>query len=79
MSSRMRSIRSVLVNHLVNMRTGRRRNREVGRDNNPDIDLEALVLPHFDQVSRNHDVVVGKFNHISSRLPQLFGEKRRAN
>ena len=79
MSSRMRSIRSVLVNQLVNMRTGRRRKREVGRDNDPDIDLEVLVRPHFDPVSRNHDVVVGKFNHISSRLPQLFGEERRAN
>ena len=79
MSSRMRSIGSVLVNQLVNMRTGRRRKREAGRDNDPDIDLKALVLPHFDPVSRNHDVVVGKFNDIKSCLPQLFGEERRAN
>ena len=79
MTSRMRSIRSVLVNQLVNMRTRRRRKREVGRDSDPDINLEALVLPHFDPVSRNHDVVVGKFNQITSRLPQLFGEERRAN
>ena len=79
MSSRMRSIGSVLVNQLVNLRTGRRRKREVGRDNDPNIDLEALALPHFDPVSRNHDVMVGKFNHISSRMPQLIGEERRAN
>ena len=79
MSSRMRSIGSVLVNQLVYMRAGRRRKREVGRDNDPDIYLQALIFPHFDRVSRNHDVVVGKFNHISSRLPQLFGEERRAN
>ena len=79
MSSRMRSIGLVLVNQLVNMRTGRRRKREVGRDNDTDIDLQALVLPHFDPVRRNHDVVVGKFNDISSRMPQLIGEERRTN
>ena len=79
MSSRMCSIGPVLVNQLVNMRTGRRRKREVGRDNDPDIDIEALVLPHFDQVSRNLDVVVGKFNDIRPRMPQLIGEERRAN
>ena len=79
MPSRMYSVAPVLVNQLVNMRTGRRRKREVGRDNDPDIDLKALVLPHFDQVSRNLDVVVGKFNDVRPRMPQLIGEERRAN
>ena len=75
MSRRMLSIASVFVNQLTNMRTGRRREREVGRNNDPDIDLQALILTGFDSVRGNPDVVIGKLNDFHARLPQLVGEK----
>ncbi len=75
MSGRMLSIASVFVNQLANMRTGRRREREVGRNNDPDIDLQALILAGFDPVSGNLDVVIGKLNDFHALLPQLVSEK----
>ena len=75
MSGWMRPIGPVLVNQLANMRTGRRREREVGRNNDPDINLQALILAGFDPVSGNLDVVIGKLNDFHARLPQLVGEK----
>ena len=75
MSGWMRPIGPVLVNQLANMRTGRRREREVGRNNDPYINLQAPILAGFDPVSGNLDVVIGKLNDFHARLPQLVGEK----
>ena len=71
----MRPIRLVLMNQHTDMRTGRRREWEVGRNNDSYVNFQTLILASFNPVSGKLDVVIRQLNDFDTRLPQLVCEE----